>query len=148
MNPAFVKAMGSVGVVVANVAMLFFTALIFWAIGRRALHGNFTYMKGLETVGIASMINVLAAIVAMLLAVIYGKMMMTLGPALLVSNFDETNTVHRIFSALNVMSIWYAVVAAIALARLSGATFMKAALWAFGIWAVFTFGPIFIFGGK
>jgi hypothetical protein len=148
MNPGFVKAMGCVGVVVANVVLLFLTGLVFWAIGRRALHGHFSYMKGVEAVGAASMISVLGVIVAMLLSVIYGKMMMTLGPALLVSNFDEANKAHRILSALNVMSIWYVVVMAIALARLAGATFAKAALWAFGIWAVFTFIPIFVFGGK
>ena len=148
MSPGFMKIMGCVGSVVVSTAMLFLASLIFWAVGKRALHGNFTYMKAVEAVGLANTINVLGAIVAMLLAVIYGNMRMTLGPVLLVSPFDEANTMHRILSALNLTSIWYVAVASIALARLSGATFAKAAVWLFAIWAAFTLGPILAFGGK
>ena len=148
MSPGFMKIMGCAGAVVANVAILFLTAFIFWAVGKRALHGNFNYMKAVEAVGLATMINVLGEVVAMLLAVIYGNMMMTLGPALLVSHFDAANKVHRILSALNVMSLWYVAVSSIGLARLSGASFAKAALWLFGIWALFTFVPILVFAGK
>jgi len=142
------KIMAPVFAIVGSAAMLFLSALIFWAVGLRALHGNFSYMKAVEALGLASMISILGAIVAMLLAVIYGNMMMTLGPALLIKPFDAANKVHRILSALNVMSLWYVAVASIALARLSGSSFAKAALWLFGIWAVFTFGPILAFGGK
>lgn len=148
MSPGFMKIMGCVGSTIVNAAILFLAALIFWAVGKRALHGNFTYMKAVEAVGLATMINVLGAIVAMLLATIYGNMMMTPGPVLLVSNFDAANKVHRFLSALSVTSLWYVAVASIALARLSGTTFAKAALWVFGIWALFTFGPILVFSGK
>ncbi|MEO5804010.1 MAG: YIP1 family protein [Verrucomicrobiota bacterium] len=147
-GPGFLKTVGCVSAVVASAAMLFLMALVFWAVGKRALHGNFEYMKAVEALGLASMISVLGAIVAMLLAVIYGNMAMTPGPALLLSNFDVTNKGHRILSALNVMSLWYVAVVALALAKLSGTKFMKAALWVFGIWAVLTFVPILVFGGK
>lgn len=148
MNPTFMKIIGCGGSVVANAGILFLTALIFWAIGLRALHGNFSFMKAVEAVGLATMINVLGAIIGMLLAVIYGNMMMTLGPVLLVNPFDETNKMHRVLSALNVTAIWFVVVATIALARMSGTSFVKAALWVFGIWAALTFVPILVFSGK
>ena len=148
MGPGLMKIMGCAGAIVVTAAFLFLAALIFWAVGRRALHGNFSYMKAVEAVGVASMINVVGTIVAMLLAVIYGNMMMTLGPALLVSHFDAANKVHRVLSALNVTSLWCVAVSSIALARFTGARFAKAALWLFGIWAVLTFVPILVFGGK
>jgi hypothetical protein len=146
MGPGVMKIFGSVGAVVASAAILFLAALIFWAIGLRALRGNFNYMKAVEALGLASMISILGSIIAMLLAVIYGNMMMTLGPALLVKPLDAASKVHRALSALNVMSIWWIAVVSIALARLSGSSFTKAALWVFGIWAVLTFGPILAFG--
>jgi hypothetical protein len=144
MNPGFMKIMGCIGTVVANAGILFLSALIFWAVGKRALRANFDYMKAVEAVGLATMINVLGAIVAMLLAVIYGNMMVTPGPALLVSNLDPANSGHRVLSALNVISLWHVAVASIALARLSGAKFAKAATWLFGIWVALTFGPILL----
>ena len=46
------------------------------------------------------------------------------GLVLLVKDFDPQNTVHGLLA-----------VRAIGLARISGASFTKAALWVFGIWA-------------
>jgi hypothetical protein len=148
MNPAFMKIMGCAGSVVTSAGILFLVALVVWAVGLRALRGNFTYMKAVEVAGLATMIHVLGAIVAMLLAVIYGNMMITPGPVLLVSHFDPANVTHRILSALNVTSIWYVAVVSIGLAKLSGTTFAKAAVWLFGIWAVFTFLPILLLARK
>jgi hypothetical protein len=142
------KIMVPVFAIVGSAGILFLAALIFWAVGLRALGGHFDYMKAVEALGLASMISILGSIIAMLLAVIYGDMMMTLGPALLIKPLDAANKMHRILSALNVMSIWWLAVVSIALARLSGSSFVKAALWVFGIWAVLTFGPILAFGGK
>ena len=102
-------------------------------------------MKAVEALGLASMISILGSIISMLLAVIYGDLMMTPGPALLIKPFDAANKVHRILSGLNVMAIWHVAVVSLALARLSGSGFAKAALWVFGIWAVLTFGPILVF---
>lgn len=148
MNPTFMKIMGCAGSVVTSAAILFLAALVVWAVGLRALSGNFTYMKAVEVVGLTTMIHVLGAIVAMLLAVIYGNMMITPGPVLLVSHFDPANVTHRILSALNVVSIWYVAVVSIGLAKLSNSTFAKAAVWLFGIWAVFTFLPILLLARK
>jgi hypothetical protein len=148
MTPTFLKIMGCLSSVVANAGILFLTALIFWAVGSRALHGNFHYMKAVEAIGVGMMINILGTIIGMLLAVIYGNILITLGPVLLVANhFDAANKVHKILSALNVTSLWYVGVLSIGLARLSGASFVKAAEWLYGIWAAITLGAIF-FGGK
>lgn len=148
MGPGFLKITGSLGVVLINVIVLFFTAFIFWAVGSRALQGNFHYLKAVEAVGLSTMINVVGAIVAMLLAVIYGNMLITPGPALLLRPFDAANKVHLMLSALNVFSLWYVGVLSIGLARLTGASFSKAALWLYGIWAVVTLVRIWLFAGK
>ena len=60
------------------------------------------------------------------------------GLMLLVKDFDPQNTVHGLLGILNVMTFWVLAVRAIGLARLSGASFAKAAAWVFGIWAAYT----------
>lgn len=147
-GPTFLKISGSFGTIAVNFAILFFGAFILWLIGTKAFHGNFLYMQAVESVAAAAMINVLGTIVALLLAVIYGNMSMTPGPVLLVSHFDPTNKFHLMLAALNVFMLWYLGVLSIALARLSGASFAKAAAWLYGIWAVLTFPLIYFFGGK
>jgi hypothetical protein len=134
MTPTFFKAIGILGVVIFTPLWLFFIAAVMWLLGRYVLHGNFEYMKAVEATGLAAMISALGGIVSMLLAVIYANPAMTPSPVLFVSHFDPQNRVHVLLSALNVMMIWYIVVLAIGLARLSGAPFWKPAVWLFGLW--------------
>jgi VIT1/CCC1 family predicted Fe2+/Mn2+ transporter len=61
---------------------------------------------------------------------------MTPGPVLLVHEFNPANKLHALLSQLNVMTIWYAAVLAVGLSKVSGASFRKAALWTFGLWAI------------
>ncbi len=95
-------------------------------------------MKAVEVVGLANMINVLDVIVRTLLIVGLGNLYASVSPVLLVKDFDPQNTVHSLLAILNVMTFWLLGVRAVGLARLSGASFAKAAAWVFGIWAAYT----------
>ncbi len=148
MSPGFMKLMGCLAAVIMNVLTLLFTALVFWLVGKHAFHADLNYTRSLEAVGVSMMISVLGAVAAMLLAVIYGNIFMTPGPALLVGHFDAANKVHRILSALSLTSLWYVAVLSIGLTRLTGASFLKSAAWLYAIWAALTLGPILLFGGK
>ena len=58
---------------------------------------------------------------------------------------------HVLLSSLNVVFIWYVSVLSLALARLSGTSFLKAALWGFGLWGgllAVKIGFVVISGGK
>ncbi len=136
-GPIVMKIFGSVGAVIANFAMLFFGGLIVWLLGKWVFKARFTYLKAVEVVALAGMINVLGGIVATLLAVAMGNMAMTPGPVLLVHEFNPANKLHVFLSQLNLFMLWYVAVMALGLARLSGASFAKAASWLYGIWAVF-----------
>ncbi len=144
MTPAVMRAVIIIFVFVVNPISLFLLAGVMWLIGRYVLHAHFEFMKTVEVTGLAGMISVLGAIVAMLLAVIYANPAMTPGPVLLVGHYDPNNKVHMLLSALNVMTLWYLGLLALGLARLSGATFWKAAVWLYGlwygVWAVFVLG--------
>jgi hypothetical protein len=118
--------------------MPFFWGLILWLVGTKVLKGNFPYMKAVEVVGLTNMINVLDVIVRTLLIIGLGNLYAAPGLGLLVKDFDPQNTVHALLAIVNVMVFWVLAVRAIGLARLSGASLAKAALWVFGIWAAYT----------
>jgi hypothetical protein len=124
--------------VVAGFVTPFFWGLILWLVGAKVLKGNFPYMKAVEVVGLANMVSVLDVIVKTLLIVGLGNLYAAPSLVLLVKEFDPQNTVHSLLAIVNVMTFWLLAVRALGLARLSGASFSKAALWVFGIWAAYT----------
>jgi hypothetical protein len=128
----------AVGVPFAAFASPLLWGLVVWLVGVKVLKSNFTYMKALEVAGLANMIGVLDSIVKTLLILIMGNLFASPSLALLVKQFDPQNTLHSVLAAINVMTFWALAVKAIGLARLSGASFGKAAVWVFGIWAAWT----------
>jgi hypothetical protein len=128
----------AVGVPFAAFASPLLWGLIVWLVGVKVLKGNFTYMKALEVAGLANMIGVLDSIVKTLLILVMGNLFASPSLALLVKQFDPQNTLHSVLAAISVMTFWALAVKAIGLARLSGASFGKAAAWVFGIWAALT----------
>ena len=109
-----------------------------WLVGAKVLKGNFPYMKAVEVVGLTNMIAMLAVVVTSLLIVGLGNLYASPSLVLLVKDFDPQNTVHSLLTVVNVMTFWVLAVRAVGLARLSGASCAKAALWVFGIWAAYT----------
>jgi hypothetical protein len=138
-----------IGAVVAPIfaafASPFFGGLILWLVGSFALKGPFPYMKAVEVAGLANMILALSVIVKTLLILITGNLFASPSLALVVKDFDPQNPVHSLFVMLDVMVLWLLVVRSIGLARVSGASFGKAAAWIFGIWIAFM-GVIIGFG--
>jgi hypothetical protein len=122
-------------------------AVIFWLVGTVPLKGNFTYLKGLEVVGLASMITVLGSIVRTLLILITGNFFASPSLMLLVKDFDPQNTLHAVLATVNLMTFWGLTVKAIGLSRLSGASFAKAAFWVFLFWGGWTTLLILITAG-
>jgi hypothetical protein len=116
----------------------FLWGVIIWLVGAKVLKGDFPYMKAVEVVGLANMIVVLDAIVKTLLIVGMGNVYASPSLVLLVKEFDPQNTTHSLLALVNVMTFWLLAVRASGLARLSGVSFTKAALWVFGIWAAYT----------
>lgn len=126
-----------VGPVFGAFASPFWWGLILW-LSSKALKGGFPYMKAVEAAGLANMILVLDVIVRTLLILMTGNLFASPSLALAVKEFDPQNTVHSLLALANVMLFWVLIVRSIGLARLSGASVGKAAVWVFGIWAAYT----------
>ena len=134
--------------VVTEAAKLFFSALILWMIAKFAFRAELRYMQFVEVTGLAMMIEALGLVISMGLACAYGSLLATPGPILLVGQIEVGNRIHSSLSALNVITLWQMGVMSVGMARLCGTTWIKSALWLFGIWAAMTFGLIWAFGGK
>ena len=142
MTPTLMKTIGILGALLGNPVGLFLTALVMWLLGRYLFKGRLDYMQAVEVTGLAMMISALGVLIQMLLAVIYGNTSVTPGPVLLVQHFDPANKIHVLLATLNLVAIWHLAVLSIGLARLSGTSVLKAALWFYGLWACLVGGPI------
>jgi hypothetical protein len=80
------------------------------------------------------MISVLGVIVSMLLVVKFERLGATPGLALAIPDFDLNRKSHLFAGAANVFSFWQVCVLAIALSKLAGVRFTKAALVIFVYW--------------
>ncbi len=132
------KAGMIVGPVFIAFASPFFWGFIFWLVGTKALKGQFSFMKGVEVAGLANCISVLESIIKTLLIIGLGDLFASPSAALALKNFDPQKPSHSLLAVANIMTIWILGVRSIGLARLSQASFAKAAICVFGIWAAYT----------
>jgi Yip1 domain len=130
------KIGGVVGPVFMAFISPFWGGLILWLVGSFALKAPFPYLKAVEIAGLANMILVLDVVVRTLLVLITGNLFATLSLTLVLKDFDPQNTFHSLLALINVMTIWLLAVRSIGLARLTGASVAKAAIWIFGIWII------------
>lgn len=129
---------GNIGIYVGPVFSAFFTpfwwGFLVWLLGTKLFHGNFTFMKAVEIVGLGNCIAILGSVVTTLLMVSMGSLGATPSPALLVKDYDPQNTSQALLQIPNAITIWVLAVRSIGLAKLSGARFLPAAIWVFGLW--------------
>lgn len=137
LSPAFLKITGSIGAVGWAGLSLFLTGLFLWLVGTRMLKGTFSLRQAMEVGGLAGMIGVLGSVVTTLLVAGMGNIMLTPGPALLVSDFDVKSKLHLALASINVMTFWHLGVLTVGLAKLSAASCKEAALWVFVPWAIY-----------
>jgi hypothetical protein len=116
----------------------FWWGLILWLVGAKVLKGGFPFMKAVEAAGLSNMILALEAIVRTLLILATGNLFASPSLVLLVKEFDPQNPEHALLGAINVMTLWALAIRSLGMARLTGVSFWKAALWVFGLWATYT----------
>ncbi|MBE0539960.1 MAG: YIP1 family protein [Verrucomicrobia bacterium] len=144
------KVFGSMGVVFYSFARIFFWALVLWLIGRWLLQAPIGYMKATEVAGLAGMISVLGAIVALLLRVNFSNPAASPSLALTVGEFDEKNVTHMLLAMVNLFDVWQVGVMASGLARLAGAPFVRALLPLIVFWLLMSFalGTLSVFATR
>jgi hypothetical protein len=131
-----VRIAGAAGAVVMAFVSVFVVALVVKLLARWVLRAPIEYMKAVEMAGLASMILVLAGVVQALLVVVFGNILSTPGPVLLVGEIDAKNKFHMALASINLMTLWYLGVLGLGLARLTTSSFWRAGTPLFGLWAL------------
>ena len=109
--------------------------LVLWLVGARMFHVPFPFIKAVEVAGLANAVAVLGTVVqTALMAGLADWSAHSAGA----KPFDPQNPSPAVMVVANVATCWVLALRAIGLARLSGAPFMRAAAWVFGIWAGYT----------
>jgi len=135
--PSWVLQIGGiVQGVIAGFCGAFWWALVTWLIGSKILKGRFPFMKALEVSGLTMMIFALCYLVNTLLVVIMGNIHARPALSVFISGFDPLSKLHLFLASMNLFYLWATAVLALGVAKLSGVSLGKAALWMFGFWIV------------
>ena len=136
---------GSITVIIMIALSYFLGTLFLWLANKTILKSSARYGKHLEMYGISSWIGILGGIITIFMMVGLGSMYANPSVSLLViSNFDTTNHLHKLFSALNIFSIWQTAVIGFGIAKLSEKSNNSGLGVAFALWAIWVAIQVFI----
>jgi hypothetical protein len=134
---------GAVSIAVFMPAILFLIALVYWLLGRSAMHATAPYMKVVEVVGLTLLIGAVESIVTTVMAV--GLDSIHAGPSLavFVKDFDFGNKLHAALAKVNLFTIWSLVVTGIGLAKLFQRDLPKVLVLLFSLWILWSVFSVF-----
>ena len=131
---------GVVGPLFGGAIAPFLGGFVLWTIGTLIFKKSFSYLKGVEASGLTMVVAGLGALVKGLLCAAMGTMFASPGLVLLVKPVDPANLLHMFLLTFDAFAIWGMILSGIALAKLSGVSFVKAFVWVCGVTLVITGG--------
>jgi hypothetical protein len=135
--------MGAVSVAVFMPVILFLISLVYWLLGRTAMHATAPYMKVVEVVGLTLLIGAVESVVTTAMAV--GLDSLHAGPnlAVFLSDFDFNNKLHMALAKVNLFTIWSLLVTGIGLSRLFQRDLPKVLVLIFSLWILWSAFTVF-----
>lgn len=138
-------AIGIVGSIVVLSVMMFGAGLALWLVDKLALKSTAGYGKHLELYGISSWIGLFGGVVTLLMIVGLNTLYASPSAALAVySSFDPMNTTHKILAAINIFSIWQAIVLGIGISKLSDKPSSTGIGVVMGLWVIWVLIEVFL----
>lgn len=134
-QPVVLKSMSALGAVAISVLRVFWWAFILWFLGAVFLKQRFSYLKAAEIAGLATLINVLGSVVALLLTFGFGTHGGETG--LTLADLDAKSRMPVRLILGNIFSIWLAGLMAAGLAHLAAVRFSRTFLLVLGYWILF-----------
>ncbi|MBP1648039.1 MAG: hypothetical protein H6Q30_1484 [Bacteroidetes bacterium] len=131
-------AMRVIGIVIFLPAILFLLGLVYWLLGKTAMHATSPYMKVVEVVGLTFLIGAVESIVTTVMAI--GMDSLHAGPhlAAMVQDFDLQNKLHAALAKVNVFTIWSLIVTSIGLSKLFQRDLPKVLVLVFALWILWS----------
>jgi hypothetical protein len=128
---------GSLPILFFTAAYYFLGALFLWLAAKVIWKSPLKYGKYLEAYGIASWIGVLGGLITMGFVLGMNSMFATPSLGLLfMDSYDPFNTMHKFASAVNVFSVWQAVLTGIGISKLADKSSGAGIGVAVGLWIV------------
>lgn len=134
------KYIGIGGAILGTIFFYVVVALLMWLLTAKLLRGDVSMVKAFELTGLASMINVLAGVITMLIVLLKADINSGPNAALFLTSFDQSSYLHQLFAAFSFTTIWFNLVLAIGASKLTGRSLVASASWIFGVWFVVRFG--------
>jgi hypothetical protein len=136
-SPMFL-VFGGIGVAFVTTLMVFGYALVYWLCGKFIYKSGAPYGKLVEVYGLSLYVAIVGSLVSMAMIIGMGSLYAQPSLALAVSNFDPTNTTHKILGALNIFTLWQLYIIGVGLAKLWNVSSGKALGVSYGVWGVCT----------
>ena len=140
-NPLF-SVFPFFGVIMVFIS-LFFSGLVFWGT-LKLLKGTANYMLVICVLGLASIIDSIQAVIDTVLAIFTGKLNANIGPALLFSKEGIGEKMMTFLAHFDVFNIWYLIIVAIGLAKVSNLKSSQTLQVVFGLWLVWICATTFL----
>jgi hypothetical protein len=151
MTGSMMMIFGLVFSVVGVIFFFFFKALVYWG-GLKIFKGTASYIDVMNVLGLAGIITAIQLVVDTVLAVLLGKIMVNIGPVLLVSEEAVGAQMYTLLAHFDLINIWYLIVVAIGLAKVSNLRTAATIPFVIGLWFVWvlltSFGPFGMFIGR
>src|SRR4030095_4414957 len=142
---------GLVGSIFGVLIFFFLKGLIYWG-GLKIFKGSAGYTDVLDVLGLSGIITAIQLIVDSVLAIVMGKLLVNIGPVLLVNKETIGSNMYTFLANFDLINIWYLVVVGIGLARVSQLKTSKTMPFVFGLWLIWalltSFGPLGMFMGR
>ncbi len=142
-----IMAFGIVTSVIFLSIMMFGAPLFLWLADKALLKSTVGYAKHLEMYGISTWIGILGGIVTLFMIVGLNTMYATPSAALAVyTSYDPFNTTDKVLNAINVFSIWQAIVVGIGISKFTNKSAMTGIGLALVLWVLWSIVQIFLLG--
>jgi hypothetical protein len=121
-----------------GLGMVFALSLLYWLIGRSAMHAFAPYMKVVEVVGLASLISVIELCVSTGLILATGTLTITPTAAALFPSVAQDSLLYALLLKANPFSVWLVIVTSIGLGRLFARDVPKVIVQILSLWILWT----------
>ncbi len=116
---------------------IFVQAAIFLALANFVFGGDGTYKKTLAVVSYSSLVAVPAAVVALLLGMVWDAPTVQLGLGLLAPKSMEGSYMHHFLSMVTVFAVWKYLLVSVGLGAVAGIRTKLAVIGIFGLWVLY-----------
>jgi hypothetical protein len=151
MSGKMMMIFGLVGSIFGVIIIFLLKGLIYWG-ALKIFKGSAEFIDILNVLGLSGIITAIQLIIDSVLAIVMGKLLVNIGPVLLVSKESIGSSMYTFLANFDLINIWYLIVVSIGLAKVSQLKSSKTIPFVFGLWLIWalltSFGPLGMFMGR